>query len=281
MDAPDTQPRAQRPDASMSLLSDIATHALDPGYAHAAERRRPAGPGEQQRGSWRGAGVGLLLVGLLLALAAQQAQVRAPSASRNRVDLAAAVKTQTAQVAALQKQVDQLRDATAAARQAALTGTTAGAALDDQVRRQELAGGAVAVRGPGLRVTLDDAASTTRTNRVLDRDLQALVNALWAAGAEAVAVDGERLTAQSAIRQAGDAILVDFRPVTPPYVIEAVGDPVALETSFATSGAADRLRNLAQLYGLNFHYSRADEVRLPAGGVDVLHYAQPVTGAGR
>ena len=63
----------------------------------------------------------------------------------------------------------------------------------------------------------DDRASDT--GRVLDRDLQVMVNALWAAGAEAIAINGQRLTARSAIRYAGEAILLDFRPLVPPNVM--------------------------------------------------------------
>jgi uncharacterized protein YlxW (UPF0749 family) len=110
---------------------------------------------------------------------------------------------------------------------------------------------------------------------VLDTDLQSVVNALWAAGAEAVALNGNRLTAQSAIRTAGAAILVNFVPVSSPYRLEAVGDPVALATSFALSPAAERMRSLAQLYGLGFGYQRAGRLTLPAAPAPVLRYAHP------
>ena len=127
-------------------------------------------------------------------------------------------------------------------------------------------------------VTLNDAPSgkgTTR-NRVLDRDLQGVVNALWAAGAEAVAVNGQRLTASSAIRQAGDAILVNFTPVTAPYRVEAIGDPVSVETEFAGSRSAGQMRSYSQLYGLRFDYSRQNSLRLPAAAEETLRYARPV-----
>jgi uncharacterized protein YlxW (UPF0749 family) len=115
---------------------------------------------------------------------------------------------------------------------------------------------------------------------VLDRDLQATVNSLWSAGAEAVAINGERLTSQSAIRQAGDAILVDFSPVSPPYRVDAIGDPVALETGFASSPTAGRLRSYTQLYGLRFGYSRQGSLALPAAAGETLHYARPLPSPG-
>jgi uncharacterized protein YlxW (UPF0749 family) len=128
-------------------------------------------------------------------------------------------------------------------------------------------------------VQLDDGPGGG-DNRVVDRDLQAVVNALWAAGAEAVAVNHQRLTTQSAIRQAGEAVLVNFQPVLAPYTILAIGDPVALETSFATSRAAARMRGLSQLYGIDFHYQRSEQVAVPSAPGLTLRYARPLAGAG-
>ena len=262
----------------MSLLVDLSSASLDPGYAAAAARRAdgPASP-PGRRGQAALAG-GVLLATLLIVVAGVQAHVRAPASARTRAGLVATVNRETKAVDALAAQVDELRAAVAKLRDTALAGSTAGAALAARVRAEELASGAVAVTGPGLRVTLDDASATSGStrNRVLDRDLQGVVNALWSSGAEAIAINGERLTAQSAIRQAGDAILVDFSPLTPPYAIDAIGDAVGLETAFASSPAANRLRSYTQLYGLRFGYSRESVVRLPAATGETLHYAHPL-----
>ena len=261
----------------MSLLVDLSSSSLDPGYAAAAARRAGA-PGADARGRHTPLAVGVLLATLLIVIAAVQAHVRAPASARTRAGLVASVAGETKAVDALAVEVEQLRAAVAKLRDTALAGSAAGAALAARVRAEELASGAVAVSGPGLRVTLDDASrsSGSARNRVLDRDLQAAVNALWAAGAEAVAINGERLSVQSAIRQAGDAILVDFTPLTPPYVIDAIGDPVAVETAFADSRAASRLRSYTQLYGLRFGYSRASTLRLAAAAGETLHFARPI-----
>ena len=266
----------------MSLLVDLSSSSLDPGYAAAAARRaerqaegRPAAAGGRAHAVLA---TGVLLASLLIVVAAVQAHVRAPASARTRAGLVADVNRETKAVNALAAEVDQLRAAVAKLRDSALAGSTAGSALAARVRAEELASGAVAVTGPGLRVSLDDAKQTSGSsrNRVLDRDLQAVVNALWASGAEAIAINGERLTMQSAIRQAGDAILVDFSPLSPPYVVEAIGDPVPLETAFASSAAASRLRSYTQLYGLRFDYSRESVVRLPAATGETLHYARPL-----
>jgi uncharacterized protein YlxW (UPF0749 family) len=262
----------------MSLLVDLSLSSLDPGYAAAAARRAHE-QGDFQDRKGRGAlAAGVLLATLLIAVAAVQAHVRAPASARTRAGLVATVTRETQAVDALAAQVEDLRAAVTRLRDNALAGTAAGAALAARVRTEELASGAVAVSGPGVQVTLDDATQKTGAtrNRVLDRDLQATVNALWSAGAEAVAINGERLTAQSAIRQAGDAILVDFTPVAPPYQVDAIGDPVPLETAFASSSAASRLRGYIQLYGLRFDYSRQSTLRLPASAGETLHFARPL-----
>jgi uncharacterized protein YlxW (UPF0749 family) len=135
------------------------------------------------------------------------------------------------------------------------------------------------VVGPGLRVTLNDAAAPSgggQRNRVLDRDLQAVVNALWAAGAEAVGVNGQRLSEQSSIREAGEAVLVNFQPLKPPYLVDAIGASIGMETSFAQSPAADRMRSYQQLYGLHFGYTREQHLSLPAAAEEPLHVASPL-----
>jgi uncharacterized protein YlxW (UPF0749 family) len=133
------------------------------------------------------------------------------------------------------------------------------------------------VTGPGLQVTLGNAAADADSDPVggseevalaglvQDSDLQLVVNALWAAGAEAIGVNEQRLGPTSAIRQAGGAILVDFRPVTSPYVVSAVGDPDGLTNGFLSSPEASYVAGLERDYGLTFEFARADELSLPAG----------------
>jgi uncharacterized protein YlxW (UPF0749 family) len=241
----------------MSLLVDISTQALDPAYADAAAARGAAGL-------------------TVIAVAGVQAHRHAPLAERSRQVLLDEVKRDTVGTDALQQRLDRLRDRIGRLRSGLLATTAQGAALTKRLAAQELAAGTIAATGPGLRVVADDAPNdTSGDNRVLDRDLQSIVNALWAAGAEAVAVDDQRLTAQSAIRQAGSAILVNFEPVPRPYVVTAIGDPDVLESRFAASAAADRMRSFHQLYGLRFGYAPADALILPRAPGLTLRYARP------
>jgi uncharacterized protein YlxW (UPF0749 family) len=267
----------------MSLLADIAGQALDPAYADAAARRAATEP---PGGVRRPARVGLAMGGvlaatLLLVLAAVQTHRHAPSAQRSRQTLLDQVRRETSGVHALEQRLDLLRDQTQQLRNGLLRSTTAGAALAARLDAADLAAGTVAATGPGLRVVVDDARTAqggSTGNQVLDRDLQSLVNALWAAGAEAIAIDDQRLTAQTAIRQAGSSILVNFEPIARPYVISAIGDPVALSTSFGASPAVARMRTYTQVYGLQFRYARVGSLTLPRAPGLPLRYAKPVVG---
>ncbi|NLE97920.1 MAG: DUF881 domain-containing protein [Propionibacterium sp.] len=149
---------------------------------------------------------------------------------------------------------------------------------DDEGRealaRAELLSGAVAVTGPGIVVTADDAPdATTSQGRVLDSDLSYLVNALFEAGAEAVAINGRRVTTQTPIRSAGAAITVDYVSLSPPYTVEAIGNPEQLPGRFATTRGAGWWQYLRLNYGLTLDIHAAeDELELAAdSGMGLRH----------
>jgi uncharacterized protein YlxW (UPF0749 family) len=142
----------------------------------------------------------------------------------------------------------------------------AGGGEDDRTIDDLSAGaGITEMTGPGVLVTVDDAAGAEpdSLNRVLDRDLQDVVNALWAMGAEGVSINDQRLTSASAIRGAGEAILVNYRPLERPYAVSAVGVSVP-----AGSPLQQLLESLSTDYGLIFRIDERD-VTLPAG---ILQY---------
>ncbi|WP_369054080.1 DUF881 domain-containing protein [Kineococcus terrestris] len=246
----------------MSLITELVQRPLDPGYAEAARRRGGAARPAAGRAATL---LALALVGAVLAVAAVRADERAPAADRGRQELLARVEAGTARADELAGRAAQLRAGNARL-QERLGGAAASAAA---ARADELAvaAGAVAVTGPGVRVVLSDAppdATTGTGERVVDRDLQVVVNGLWLAGAEAVAVDGVRLTSLSSIRAAGEAVLVDYRPLTPPYAVEAVGGD--LQTGLATTVAGRYLQALRDNYGLGAEVEAVDELLLPAAG---------------
>ncbi len=106
-----------------------------------------------------------------------------------------------------------------------------------------------------------------------DRDVRDVVNQLWSDGAEAIAVNNIRLTPTSAIRFAGEAVLVDFQPITAPYVIRAIGDANGLDTGFAASDIATRYQTLSAAGKITFNFDEEKSLSLPASAATTLQEA--------
>ncbi|GAC1445319.1 MAG: DUF881 domain-containing protein [Mycobacteriales bacterium] len=284
--------QARRVDGSMSLLVDMMTNSLDPSYADAAARRvgrRPAGSdadaGRPDVSAFRRlvAVTVLVAVGLVTGVAAAQVRQRSIRGNAVRAQLVADARRRTAESDQLAQQADRLRRQVTQQQQAVLRDSSRGAAVDRQLGALQLVAGADPVTGPGLVVRLDDAARSATAasgrggqvgqGRVLDRDLQDAVNGLWVAGAEAIAINGLRLTALTAIRSAGEAILVDLRPISPPYEISAIGNPGRLDAGFADSAAGRRLTTYTSLYGIQLTVRQSNHEQLPGAGSQVLRFA--------
>ncbi|NCT90748.1 DUF881 domain-containing protein [Cellulomonas sp. APG4] len=262
-------------DASMSLLNEVMYRPVDTAYAEAAERPRV----ERSRAARvRRATVHLVLAAALGALtvsAISALRTPPPEAVSGRALLREQIEERSAAVSALQEETGALSAEIADLQEDAVAAENP--ELFAQLTRTELVSGAVAVQGPGLEVVLDDTAGgDTRTDplsRVQALDLQVLVNGLWSAGAEAIAINGERLTALSAIRGAGQAVLVDLAPVLPPYRVEAVGDVRALQTGLARSGAQSHLMSIAGTYDIDVTVRAVPELLLPGAGSSRLRFA--------
>ncbi|WP_210585909.1 DUF881 domain-containing protein [Streptomyces sp. GESEQ-35] len=285
-----TPTRPSRPDASMSLLTNVMDHSLDDGYAEAAARKEAAGGMPKTLRAKLGLAVGLVLAALVVTVGAAQARIAAPVVAKEREELIDRIDRETATADKLEDTVDQLR-AEVSARQREALKQSGGS---DQVELMSLLSGATDVRGPGVKLVVDDAeeASTggdgdaretsgfSDTGRVRDRDMQRVVNGLWESGAEAVSINGQRLTALSAIRAAGDAILVDNKPLVPPYTVLAVGDGKRLSTRFQNSADGLYLHALKENYGIRTSISVEEDLRLPAAPSVTVRTAQPKTEKG-
>lgn len=273
---------APRRDDSMLLLRSLVEDSVDEGYARAAARRGGGEP--QSRTAVWVLAVGLVAVGLLLSTAYVQARDRAGSVTAARKALVSEIQRRDAADERAQRSLDRQRAATQKAQRDALALTGAGSALAARLTSLEAVTGAGPVTGPGMVVRIDDAPAPAdgadvdpRTDqasagRVTDRDLQTVVNEVWAAGAEAVSVNGQRLTALSAIRSAGDAVLVDFRPLVPPYRVTAIGDPRSLRSTFVAGFGGSYLQVLKG-YGITYAVQDRDRLSLPASAGVTLRYA--------
>lgn len=276
----------------MSLLTNVMDHSLDDGYAEAAARKKAEGAGGLPKTLRAKLGLagGLVLAALVVTVGAAQARISAPVVAKEREELIDRVDSETKAADELERTVDRLRDDVSARQREALR-HSGGSGQTDLVG---ILSGAVEVHGPGIKLVVNDAKEATTggdgdpretsgfsdTGRVRDRDMQKVVNGLWASGAEAVSINGQRLTALSAIRAAGDAILVDNKPLVPPYTVLAVGDGKKLSTRFQNSADGVYLNVLQENYGIRTAISVQDDVRLPAAPSVIVRTAQPRTEKG-
>ncbi|MFF2660257.1 DUF881 domain-containing protein [Kitasatospora sp. NPDC058032] len=279
--------RFSRPDASMSLLTNVMDHSLDEGYAEAAAARGGDGP-YRIPGTLRGAltlGAGLALVGAVVTVGAVNAHKAEPTLAKERDALIHRINDANGSADHLQQQVQDLRRKVETTQQQALaSGDTEAAAVVGAVGLGE-------VTGPGVKLVVEDAAGTgaggnvdpragqgfSNSGRLRDRDLQLVVNGLWASGAEAVSINGQRLTALSAIRAAGEAVLVDNRPLVPPYTVQALGDGPRMVSAFENAMAGQYLRLLQEKYGIKSTISPQKSLTLPAAVGVTLRTVQPAT----
>ncbi|MEV0129927.1 DUF881 domain-containing protein [Dactylosporangium sp. NPDC050688] len=261
------------------LLGDLFRTPLDPGYAQAAARRAETGEPPPRWGRAARA-VTLAAVGFILAVAYHQAVAEAPSASRARDDLIADVRSRQRTAEDLQRQVDVLRAQVDQARDDALADASGAARLRGLAARTgtgKVTGDGVVVRVADAPPQIDPVTGTTAEENlgiVLDRDLQDVANGLFQAGAEAIAVNGQRLTATSTIRAAGGVILVDFKPVTSPYEVAAIGPP-DLAGRFSSSATAKRFRRYVDNYRMQFGVKARKGLVLAAAPEPPLRYAHP------
>jgi len=275
-----------------SLLDAVLAETLDPAYAQAAAARAAGRP---ERPRWRGRALVALtmaIAGLLMAVTYDQAAAGAEGREQVREALIGDIDQESSVSDDLQDQLQDLSQEVASTRDELLAASAVGQDALDDLDRAEQGSAAVRVTGPGLLVTLanadpkadDDpvggATEDDGRGRVRDGDLQLVVNALWAAGAEAVSINGQRLGPLTAIRFAGEAVLVDFKPVTNPYEISAIGDPDTLAGRFLASPEVNALAVISETYGLRFDYARKDELTLPAASTPELRIAVPEAPAG-
>lgn len=261
---------------TMGLLQYLNAHTLDEDYAVAARRRA----GEPASGSGRVrvlAALVLAAFGVVVVTAAAQTS-RATAESGERRSLITQVKERRDHLSDDRKRVLILQRETERLESQLLTRGGVGA---DVFKERELLGvrnGNIAVTGPGVRITVDNApdAADDERKRVLDTDLQHVANGLWEAGAEAISINGERLGNLSAIRHAGDAITVNFRAISPPYKVDAIGDPDRLPARFGDTTSGQTWLDLQREIGLSFRMRVMDELELPAAPDRPLRYAEPI-----
>jgi uncharacterized protein YlxW (UPF0749 family) len=274
-----------------SLLRALLSEHLDPGYAAAAAKR--GGPAAPQRGrerafGWLWQALAALLIATVFAAAVAQARSVAPGVRTAQQLLLQSVRSSESAAAKLGQERSALSTRVDDVQRSALADDAEGQRLLTRLDALSLAAASKAVIGPGLRVTVTDPGagpnlsdvSKQRINGsrqiILDRDLQLVVNSLWASGAEAISVGGVRIGPNVTIRQAGGAILVDNNPTSSPYQILAVGPPHGMRDVFDNSPGLQRLRLLEASYGVVVTVNVADGLSLPAGSIRDVKFAKQI-----
>ena len=204
-----------------------------------------------------------------------------------RSDLGDLIRAEQQRADDLTRQVDRLRGEVDAATDQAGADDRRVGAEQRRAHGLELAAGTVPVVGPSVTVTLSDAPRSA--DRVLpegtspddvvvhQQDVQGVVNALWAGGAEAMQIMDQRVIATSAVRCVGNTLILQGRVYSPPYKITAVGNPDSLKKALDNSPAIQNYLLYVKAYGLGWKVDEREAVTLPgySGTVD-LHYAKPV-----
>lgn len=269
-------PVSPPPQVTMGLLDYITAHSLDEDYAHVSERDASEGEPKPAR-----AGLAALVIlglfGLLVVTAALQTSRNAVASEDGHNQLVTQVKARSAQVNARRNRVTELRDEVGTLRTQYLDTTAQGRQLNTRLTGLGVRTGASAVTGPGARVVVDAAPNATSSRQqVLDKDLQKLANGLWEAGAEAISINGQRLTNLTAIRHAGSAITVNGRSLSAPYTVLAIGNPDSIPARFVETTHGAEWLDLQAAYGLQFDMTTEEKLKLPAASrIDLRHAKTP------
>ena len=211
-----------------------------------------------------------LIAGVLLGTA--RSYSAGEDISNRSVDLSAVVRdaqqrviAADAQAAQLQSQIDAAADGDVSPRvEAARAAVTA----------LEPAAGLVAVVGPGISVSMSDAPRDTAGNYpagvdpddlvVHQQDVQSVVNALWAGGAEAMMIMDQRVLTTSAVRCIGNTLLLQGRTYSPPFVVTAIGDAAAMSSALDVEPGVQLLLQYVDKYQLGYEVKVVDTAALPA-----------------
>ena len=262
------------------LLDQITAHSLDQDYAYVSRSRSGSGPESRGKRSAPSrkrpaltAFLILALFGLLVVTAAVQTSRNAVAAQDSRKELIDQIRSRSADVEAKRERILDIRRDVQSLETRFFVSTTEGRAVSDRLDRLGTTTGSLPVEGPGVVVVVDDAPDATSAKQeVLDKDLQKLVNALWESGAEAISINGQRLTNLSAIRHAGAAITVNYRSLARPYVVSAIGDQNSIPARFVETEHGAEWLDLQAAFGLQFDMTSKEFLTLPAASrLDLRH----------
>jgi len=256
----------QDPDRAIGLLEQIAETAMDDDYyVVRADSKREF--------STVLTGSVFAVFALLVAVAAVQTRNDRPATERERASLIINVDNRQKQVTIRQREAQSLR------REVAALGASADR-TDPAYETLRMQTGDSGATGPGVTITVNPNDLSTK-GPITDNDLQLLVNGLWYAGAESIAINGNRISTLTAIRTAGPAITVNFRSIGPPFVVVALGNKDTLGPRFIENPGGRYLAARRDDAGIQFSVASSSQLSVPAVPTEhlMLNHAQAIEGA--
>lgn len=256
------------PAASMSLLTQLLVNPLDAGYYQYRGQRRASSV-------WQRLLVGVVSLALGMGGTVAVSSLRSPS----RLDVSDSLGTQARGRAEIVENLDiDIKDLrqkiTALGGQDPASVITADFSMMLETATSPAKGKGLVVTVKGSAPLGVDADRTAR-GKVRDHDLRMIVNALWSAKAEAVAVNGIRIGPGSFIRTAGQSVLVNITPIQPPYVIEAIGDAPLMSVSLIQGETGDYLSSIESIHGISIAAQAIENLELPAVEPRALRFTTP------
>lgn len=233
--------------------------------------------------SWQST-LGIALLGLGFLVAAQLASEgpRVRYTTQERSPLVETASELQAQQDGLKEAVLDLRSRIQEAEQVGEGSAALVRQLNDQLEEARIAAGLIPLTGTGLVLQLEDSLEPVGPDAneadylISARDIRTVTEELWAAGAEAIAVNGERIVATSSVIDIGTSILVNSAYLLPPYQVSAIGPTDLYPRLSASPGFVDFIRARAGAYGVRIQYAELERVDVPAfAGTVTLRYARP------
>lgn len=269
-----SQPLTSAERAKMPLVDLIMREALDEEYVDVA-RRRTSGTRTGRPGVF--AAVAVLLFGVLVTISFQQTRSNEVVTDAGRATLEKGIRTRRVLVSRAQDRIVDLRAAVASAEAADEVLSENSAEVTRRVRRLEASTGFSALTGEGVRIVVGDAPDGLSKHRVYDEDLALLTNGLWEAGASAIAVDGQRITALSAFRFSGGTIRVNDANLIPPYTVEALGDRGTLQANLLDTTSGLTFQSRADEFGFMLSMQNEQRLSLPSAPQRLLDLRSATT----
>ena len=228
-----------------------------------------------------GLGLGLLLAAQLQSQPAKPVQ----SDGSSRQTAALTIERLEAEQSELKKEIAQLRAQISARQQKASTDRSTLSGLREELQRQQVFAGMTAVKGPAVRVVLDDSTAKKvpadddpAFYLIHEYHLRDVVNLLWQSGAEAISINGERMVGSSSIYCVGSTIMVNDTRMSPPFEILAIGNPNTLEEALNNPMNLRSFKTRVKVYGLQFRVTKLREVTIPGynGSLDIKYASSDV-----